>query len=112
MCFVHEPWLLRPEEREGDDEDESDVDRTGTLDSRPVGVVGDPDARVDVPECLVVGETDQAELPSSPAASVMPTAMGPAAPQIPIATAARDPRADVHRPRGRGAVEAFFAWPA
>ena len=34
-CFVHEPWLLRPEEREGDDEDESDFDRTGTLDSRP-----------------------------------------------------------------------------
>ncbi len=31
-CFVHEPWLLRPEEREVDDEDESDVDRTGTLD--------------------------------------------------------------------------------
>ena len=31
-CFVHQPWLLRPEEREVDDEDESDVDQTGTLD--------------------------------------------------------------------------------
>ena len=31
-CFVHEPWLLRAEDREVDDEDESDVDHTGTLD--------------------------------------------------------------------------------
>ena len=31
-CLLHDPWLLRPQEREVDDEDESDVDRTGTLD--------------------------------------------------------------------------------
>jgi subtilisin family serine protease len=31
-CFMHQPWLLRPEEREVDDEDETDVDQTGTLD--------------------------------------------------------------------------------
>ena len=31
-CFVHDPWLLRPEEREVDDEDEFDVDLTGALD--------------------------------------------------------------------------------
>ncbi len=31
-CFLHEPWLLRAEDREVDDEDESDVDHTGTLD--------------------------------------------------------------------------------
>ena len=31
-CVTHDPWLLRPEQREVDDEDESDVDQTGTLD--------------------------------------------------------------------------------
>lgn len=31
---VHSPWLLRPEVREVDDEDEHDVDQTGTLDSQ------------------------------------------------------------------------------
>ena len=31
-CFVHDPWLLRPDEREVDDEDEFDVDLTGALD--------------------------------------------------------------------------------
>jgi hypothetical protein len=31
-CFTHSPWLLRAEQREVDDEDEADVDQTGTLD--------------------------------------------------------------------------------